>query len=340
MKIVISSGHGKYIRGAEGPEPWGLDEVDEARKVVNEAADIMAGLGVNVTVFHDDVSDDQDENLKRIVDFHNAQGSHDLDISVHFNSATFSGNNYTNNPVGCEVFYTSDSGEDWATAFVNEMCKASGLINRGPKETGNLYFLNKTAETAVLLEVCFVNSKADVEIYHEEFEEICKAIARVIDGEELPGVPDRPGLPEWPEIPEGALFTATGTSSTFGGPDDTGVSPSEGLAFIFEFDQAPHLFLKNQPSGTSGLARRLDPGTFYLACRWDYDVTSKDMLRESGQMAKVTAKKTGITRLAHPADWGPHEEDTGRAADLSPALMESLDISTDDIVEVVYPWPA
>ena len=28
------SGHGKYIRGAEGPEPWGLDEVDEARKVV------------------------------------------------------------------------------------------------------------------------------------------------------------------------------------------------------------------------------------------------------------------------------------------------------------------
>ena len=184
-----------------------------------------------------------------------------------------------------------------------------------------------------------MNSKADVEIYHEELEEICKAIAQVVAGEELPSVPDRPGRPEWPEIPEGALFTATGTSSTFGGPDDTGVSPSEGLAFIFELDQAPHLFLKNQPSGTSGLARRLDPGTFYLACRWDYDVTSKDMLRESGQMARVTAKKTGIVRLAHPADWGPHEEDTGRAADLSPALMESLDITTDDIVEVVYPWP-
>ena len=55
-------------------------------------------------------------------------------------------------------------------------------------------------------------------------------------------------------------------------------------------------------------------------------------------MAKVTAKKTGITRLAHPADWGPHEQETGRAADLSPALMESLGIGTDDIVEVIYPW--
>ena len=302
MKVVISSGHGKYIRGAEGPEPWGLDEVDEARKVVDEAADIMEDLGVKVTVFHDDVSDDQDENLKRIVDFHNSQGAHDLDISVHFNSATFSGNDYTNNPVGCEVFYTSNSGEDWATAFVNAMCKASGLINRGPKETGNLYFLNKTAETAVLLEVCFVNSKADVEIYHETFEAICKAIAaQVATDEELPSIPDGP------EPGDDVLFQATGTSSTFGGPDDTGVSPSEGLAFIFEFDQAPHLFLAHQPSGTSGLARRLDPGVFYLACRWDYNVTSKDMLRESGQMAKVTAKKTGITRLCHPADWGPHE---------------------------------
>jgi N-acetylmuramoyl-L-alanine amidase len=335
MKVVISSGHGKYIRGAEGPEPWGLDEVDEARRVVDGAADIMEDLGVSVTVFHDDVSDDQDENLKRIVDFHNNQGAHDLDVSVHFNSATFNGSNQTSNPVGCEVFYTSDSGEDWATAFVNEMCKASGLINRGPKETGNLYFLNKTAETAVLLEVCFVNSKADVEIYHEKLEEICKAIAQVIVGEELPGIPDRP---DQPEPDEDVLFTATGTSSTFGGPDDTGVSPSEGLAFIYEFDEAPYLFLPYQPSGTSGLARRLDPGVFYLACRWDYDVTSKDMLRESGQMAKVTAKKTGITRLAHPADWGPHEQETGRAADLSPALMESLGIGTDDIVEVIYPW--
>lgn len=336
MKIVMSSGHGKYIRGAEGPSPWGLDEVDEARRVVDEAADVMVDLGVSVTTFHDDVSDDQDENLKRIVDFHNNQGSHDLDISVHFNSATFNGSNQTSNPVGCEVFYTSSTGEDWAIAFVNAMCKASGLINRGAKD-GNLYFLSNTAEVAVLLEVCFVNSKADVEIYHEKFMEICKAIAEVVnDDTEFPDVPDRPDRPE-PD--DGVLFEATGTSSTFGGPDDTGVSPSEGLAFIYDFDEAPHLFLSYQPAGTSGLARRLDPGVFYLACRWDYDVTSKEMLRDSGQMAKVTAKKTGITRLCHPADWGPHEENTGRAADLSPALMDSLGISTDDIVEVVYPWP-
>jgi hypothetical protein len=62
------------------------------------------------------------------------------------------------------------------------------------------------------------------------------------------------------------------------------------------------------------------------------------MLRDSGQMALVTATKTGVSRLAHPADWGPHEEQTGRAADLSPALADSLGVSTDDLVSVIYPW--
>ncbi len=53
-------------------------------------------------------------------------------------------------------------------------------------------------------------------------------------------------------------------------PTDMGVSPSEGLAFIQEIEQAPHLFLPYQPEGTSGLARRLNPDIHYIACRWEY----------------------------------------------------------------------
>jgi hypothetical protein len=60
---------------------------------VEQTATVLRGMGVEVTTFHDDISDDQDENLNRIVNFHNAQGAHDLDISVHFNSADFSGSN-------------------------------------------------------------------------------------------------------------------------------------------------------------------------------------------------------------------------------------------------------
>lgn len=325
MRIVISSGHGKYISGAVGPSPWGLHEHTEAVKVVNQTAIELRKLGAGVVTYEDTVSHSQDENLDRICDFHNNQ-MRDIDVSVHFNST----DPQPTGPVGCEVFYTSSTGNTIATAVVNAICTASGLRNRGAKK-GNLYFLNNTTEPAVLIEVCFVNSKADIDIYHAKFGTICSAIAAALAGEEVAPGPE-------PEPPSGVLFNASGTCSWFGGPADTGVSPSEGLAFIYDLDEAPYLFLPQQPPNTSGLARRLDPGVFYLACRWDYDVTSKLMLRDSGHMALVTAKQSGVSRLAHPADWGPHEEQTGRAADLSPGLMDNLGLDTDDEVTVIYPY--
>src|SRR5262245_45657420 len=97
MKVVISSGHGTKIRGARGnPVPPELDEVDEAIRVKDQVAAELRKYGVDVVTFTDTVSDDQDENLRRICDFHNAQGPHDWDISVHFNA--------TEGAYGTEVF--------------------------------------------------------------------------------------------------------------------------------------------------------------------------------------------------------------------------------------------
>jgi hypothetical protein len=98
------------------------------------------------------------------------------------------------------------------------------------------------------------------------------------------------------------------------------------------------LFLHDQPEGTTGLARRLDPSVYYVACRWDYEITPKEMLADPDYQALVRAKKTGRELLAWPADWGPHE-DTGSAADISKGLMDALGIETDDEIEVVYPAP-
>jgi N-acetylmuramoyl-L-alanine amidase len=331
MKIVMSSGHGKYIRGAEGPSPWGLDEVDEARRVVEQAAKELRKMGVDVTTYHDDVSDDQSENLERIVSFHNAQGAHDLDVSVHFNSADFNGSNWTSNPVGHEVWYKTSGGKTMAKQVCDTVCSAVPFKNRGPKQTNNLAFLNNTAEIAVLIEVCFVNSKGDVNIYNPRFNDICAAIASGLAGEDVQPGPEPEPEPE----PGDVLFSAEGKCSYFGGPNDTGVSPSEGLAFIYEVDEAPQLFLPYQPSGTSGLARRLNPWVHYVACRWDYDVTPKEMLKGE-KMAWVRSTSTGLGMKAFPADWGPNEN-TGRVADLSPSLMDDLGLTTDDEVEVTYP---
>ena len=126
-----------------------------------------------------------------------------------------------------------------------------------------------------------------------------------------------------------------GPCSWFGGPNDTGVDDDEGLAFLYDYDDAPHLFLEDKPSGTTGLARRLDPDVFYVACRWDYDLTPKTLLANKKNQCIVRVPGTPLAFLAWPADWGPHK-DTGRVADISPGLMEALDIDTDDEVQVLY----
>jgi hypothetical protein len=194
MRVVISSGHGKYIRGAAGsPIPPYLDEVDEARKVVEEVAEVLRSMDVDVVTYHDDVSDSQSENLDRIVDFHNAQ-NRDWDFSVHFNAYE-----KTSKPMGCEVLYASSTGEKMAKKIVDAICAASGLINRGPKHRGDLAFLNGTECPACLLEVAFVDSSADADIYRSKFDAICESIAEAISGEEAEAAPPERPEPEPPE---------------------------------------------------------------------------------------------------------------------------------------------
>jgi N-acetylmuramoyl-L-alanine amidase len=303
-KVAISSGHGLYVRGASGI----IDEVDEARRVVSSVANNLHTLGYGVVTFNDDVSTTQNENLHRIVDWHNAQ-QRDLDVSVHFNAYV-----PTDAARGTEVLFVTQA--DLAQRVVDAISNASGLVNRGPHKRTDLYFLNNTDKPAILIEVCFVDSKTDVDLYQRYFDAICWAIARV-------GNDGRQQQYEW-----------HGLVSSFGGPEDTGVSPSEGLAFIYEVADQPVLFLEEQPPGTTGLARRLDPDEPYLALRWDYNQTPREMLLS--KFALVRAIKTGKKALAYPGDWGPHV-DTGRVADLSPGLMEVLGIETDDEVEVTFP---
>lgn len=310
--IVISSGHGKYVRGACGI----LDEVDEARLVVERVAYKLEQRDIDVMVFHDTTSTSQSENLNTIVNYHNSQ-ARDLDVSVHFNAYV-----ETDKPMGVEVLYVTQA--NLAGQVSAAIADTGDFINRGPKKRTDLFFLNNTDMPAILIEVCFVDSDCDAGLYEKHFDAICEAIAGVLGGEAVIDLP-----------PPDASLSVTGKVSCFGGPNDTGVSADEGLAFIYEVDQAPHLFLPFQPAGTTGLARRLNPYVHYVACRWDYNETPKTVLLDD--VALVRAIKTGIALTAFPADWGPHES-TDRVADISPGLMDDLGITTDDEVEVIFPY--
>jgi N-acetylmuramoyl-L-alanine amidase len=168
-RIVISSGHGKYVRGAHGI----IDEVDEARRVVNAVAETMRQRGIEATEFHDDVSETQNENLNRIVNFHNSK-SRDLDVSVHFNAFE-----QTSSPRGVEVLYLTQAA---LAGQVSAAIAECGFINRGAKKRTDLFFLNQTDMPSILIEVCFVDSEADTDVYDEQFNAICDAITSAITG--------------------------------------------------------------------------------------------------------------------------------------------------------------
>jgi len=195
MRVAISSGHGLKIRGAAGPAPWGLDEVDEARKVVEEVADVLRSADVEVVTFHDDVSTSQSENLNRIVSWHNSQ-QRELDVSCHFNAYQVT----TTTPRGTECLYLTQS--ELAANVSRAIAGAGEFIDRGAKKRTDLAFLNGTDEPAILIETCFVDSKPDADLYDEHFAAITKAIADSIAGEAMqPAAPAKPPAAPLPMPP-------------------------------------------------------------------------------------------------------------------------------------------
>jgi hypothetical protein len=192
--FAISSGHGKYIRGACGnPVPPELDEVDEARRVVDRVAEHLKSAGIKTATFHDNTSHDQNTNLNTIVNWHNEQ-TRDRDVSVHFNA--------TEGAYGTEVWYTSSGMADYAATISAAIAKAGGFKDRGKKHTDNLFFLNNTAKPAVLLEVCFCDSTDDSNKYNAHFDAICKAIAESLSGVTVPDAPgEKPPERPWVEDP-------------------------------------------------------------------------------------------------------------------------------------------
>jgi len=186
-RIVISSGHGLLIRGARGI----IDEVDEARRVTDRVSDILRGAGIQVNTFHENNARTQAENVGAIVRHHNSQ-VRDLDVSIHFNSTATGA--IEERGIGIETLYRIGNAitRQLARDVSREISNVSRLILRNNGNTiqgawarNNLGFLNNTNQNAILIEVCFVNSRTDVRLYQQHFEEICRAIAETISDQAI-----------------------------------------------------------------------------------------------------------------------------------------------------------
>lgn len=163
VKVILSAGHGAKVSGANGF----IKEHDEAVRLGKRVVEI---LGKEAIFYRETTATSQRQNLSNIVAYHNSK-SRVLDVSLHFNSASFTA-------TGSECLYLNPKLKTLSTKMSKAMSGAMGISDRGPKYRSELYFLRNTNKPAILLEVCFVSSKKDSDSYKKNFEKLAQAIAK------------------------------------------------------------------------------------------------------------------------------------------------------------------
>ena len=170
MKIAVRGGHCPRVPGASKF----LDELTEDRKVKESVIKYLKQLGHEVLdVTPPDNTNSSSGDLSNGVNRANLFGA-DLFLSIHFNKAYDVYNGF----LGSEVcVYTPF---DIAQRVVNGLA-GLGFKNRGQKVRTGLYELKHTNMKAMIIEVCFVESVADVGLYKKLGHDLIgKTIAQAI----------------------------------------------------------------------------------------------------------------------------------------------------------------
>ena len=176
--IVQSAGHGglnKFDPGAVGL----IREHDEAVKLTLKVRDYLTSWGVDTHLIIDTSTRSVNANVNwlsaqhvRYEELYGINGV--LHYQTHFNSI---GGGTQTRDIGTEALHFSDSTRHLAQSLANAMSSSAGFTNRGAKVRKDLGFLRKPMGKAVLAEVCFVNSKADVDKYRKNFDRLAHSMA-------------------------------------------------------------------------------------------------------------------------------------------------------------------
>ena len=170
MKIAVRGGHCPRVPGASKF----IDELTEDRKVKESLIKYLKQLGHEVLdVTPPDNTNSSSGDLSNGVNRANLFGA-DLFLSIHFNKAYDVYNGF----LGSEVCVYSPF--DIAQRVVNGLASL-GFKNRGQKVRTGLYELKHTNMKAMIIEVCFVESVADVGLYKKLGHDLIgKTIAQAI----------------------------------------------------------------------------------------------------------------------------------------------------------------
>ena len=173
MNICIVAGHTTTGKGT-GAVGY-INESTENRILAKKITEYIKKAGHNCDYYEVNKSDTY---LKDQVNFANKK-VYSLVVQIHFNAG---------GGTGTETLYRSTSGKKYA----NQVNKKLSTIykNRGIKHDINdvgrkLYWLTNTKYPAILIETCFVDSKADTDKYVNNKDATAKLIAEGIIGKDI-----------------------------------------------------------------------------------------------------------------------------------------------------------
>lgn len=164
--VVLDAGHGGANPGATYN---GRQEKDDALAMVLAIGPILEANGVEV--YYTRTSDIYESPYQKAMEANNIGA--DYFVSIHRNSSP-----YPNQYTGIESLVYNRYSEAARLAYnINTQLEQIGFVNHGVNERPNLVVLNSTQMPAVLVEVGFINTDADNQLFDERFNDIAQAIA-------------------------------------------------------------------------------------------------------------------------------------------------------------------
>ena len=164
--VVLDAGHGGANPGATYN---GRQEKDDALALVLAIGPILEANGVDV--YYTRTSDIYESPYQKAMEANNIGA--DYFVSIHRNSSP-----YPNQYTGIESLVYNLYSEAARLAYnINAQLEQIGFVNHGVNERPSLIVLNSTQMPAVLVEVGFINTDADNQLFDERFDDIAQAIA-------------------------------------------------------------------------------------------------------------------------------------------------------------------
>lgn len=164
--IMLDAGHGGRDPGAVYN---GRLEKDDALRLTTAVGEILQNNGIDVEYTR--ITDVYETPYQKAMEANEA--GVDFFVSIHRNSFPI-----PNEVFGVESLVYNKEGIKYEMAQnINSQLETVGFVNLGVQARPNLVVLRRTRMPAVLVEVGFINSDVDNQLFDQNFSDIAQAIA-------------------------------------------------------------------------------------------------------------------------------------------------------------------